>query len=88
MPEKWKLSVCLFVYAFHGTAAGIVHVLEGGIPLEGDGGGAGYAGLAGHAAGGAVAGEVFGKDGTIVILFFVLCFLSGKIGAKAALFLI
>ena len=42
----------LLVYAFDGTAAGVVQVAEGGIPFEGGSGAAGHAGLGGNAAGG------------------------------------
>ena len=40
-----KVLVGLLVYSFDGTAAGVVHVAEGGIPFEGDGGGTSDAGL-------------------------------------------
>jgi len=35
----------LLVYAFDSTATGVIKASEGGIPFEGDGGAAGYAGL-------------------------------------------
>ena len=50
------------MHTLDGTATGVVHVAEGGIPLEGDGCRAGYAGLGGYAAGGRVAGEVLSED--------------------------
>ena len=33
------MSVCRFMYPFHRPSAGVVHVLEGGIPSESFGGG-------------------------------------------------
>ena len=41
----------LLMDTLDGTTRGFVHPLEGGIPLEGDGGGTGHAGLAGNAEG-------------------------------------
>jgi len=54
-PFPWlfpRLSETLLVHALDGTARGIVHVTEGGIPFEGGSGAAGHAGLGGNAAGG------------------------------------
>ena len=31
-----RFSISLFMHALDGTSAGVVHVLEGGIPFEGD----------------------------------------------------
>ena len=55
-------SICLLMHALDGTATWVVHVLEGGIPFEGNGCGAGYAGLLVDTTGSGVAGEVLGKD--------------------------
>ena len=66
------------MHTLHGTSGRIVHVLEGLIPLEGDSGGASHAGLAGHATGGRVAGEVLGEDGAVIILLLVLRRVDGE----------
>ena len=66
------------MHTLDGTTAGVVHVAEGSIPLEGDGGGARHAGLAGNALGSGVAGEVLSKDRAIVVLFFVLWRVDGE----------
>ena len=36
----WLIS--LFMYALDGTSAGVIHILEGGVPFQCDGGGACY----------------------------------------------
>ena len=43
--RKLKILIGLLMYSFDGTAAGVVHVAEGGVPFEGDGGGTSDAGL-------------------------------------------
>ncbi len=65
-------SVCRFMYPFHRPSAGVVHVLEGGIPSESFGGGAGDARYARHAAGGTFTGKMLFEDGTVEVFFFVL----------------
>ena len=66
------MSVCRFMYPFHRPSAGVVHVLEGGIPSESFGGGAGNARYARHAAGGTFTGKMLFEDGTVEVFFFVL----------------
>ena len=66
------MSVCRFMYPFHRPSAGVVHVLEGGIPSESFGGGAGDARYARHAAGGTFTGKMLFEDGTVEVFFFVL----------------
>ncbi len=60
------------MYPLHRPAAGVVHVLEGSVPGESFGGGAGDAGNARYAARGAFAGEVLFEDGAVEVFFFVL----------------
>ena len=57
--------------AFDGAAGGVVLPTEGGVPLEGDRGRAGNAGLLVHTARGGVAGEMLGKDAAVEILLLV-----------------
>ena len=64
--------------AFDSTTRGVVHILEGSIPLEGDGSGAGNAGLTGHTLGSRVTGEVLGENGTVIILLLVLRRIDGE----------
>ena len=59
------------MHAFHSSAAGVIHVLEGSIPFESDSCGAGDRGLLVNASGCGVAREVFGKDAAVVILLLV-----------------
>ena len=66
------MSVCRFMYPFHRPSAGVVHVLEGDIPSESFGGGAGDARYARHAAGGTFTGKMLFEDGTVEVFFFVL----------------
>lgn len=66
------MSVCRFMYPFHRSSAGVVHVLEGGIPSESFGGGAGNARYARHAAGGTFTGKKLFEDGAVEVFFFVL----------------
>ena len=59
------------MYPFHRPSAGVVHVLEGGIPSESFGGGAGDARYARHAAGGTFTWKMLFEDGTVEVFFFV-----------------
>ena len=66
------------MHTLDGATRGVVHSPKGGIPFQGDGGTAGYAGLAGYALGSAVAGEVLGEDGPVEILLFVFRGIDGE----------
>ena len=66
------------MYSFYGTSAGIVQVLECGVPCQCLGCRTGYAGDTGHAAGGAFTGEVLFEDAAVVILFFIHRGVDGK----------
>ena len=66
------------MYAFDGTATGVVHAFEGGIPFEGDGGAAGDGSLGGNALGGRVAGEMLGEDAAVIVFLFVLRRVDGE----------
>lgn len=66
------------MHAFYGTARGVVHIAEGGIPLKSNGDGTGYAGFGGYAAGGWVAGKMLGEDATVVVLLLVLGQVDGE----------
>ena len=66
------------MYAFDGSAAGVVHVLECRIPFESDGSGAGHACLLVDAAGSRVAGEMLGEDAAIVVLLLVEWRIDGE----------
>ena len=76
------------MHTFDSTSTGVIHAFEGGIPFEGDGGAAGYTGLAGNATGCGVAGEVLSEDGAIVVLLFVLRRVDGEaLGSMSHLFI-
>ena len=77
-PFLCLISIGVFVDVLDRTAAGVVHVAEGFVPFEGDGGGTGHAGLAGDAEGGAVAGEMLGKDAAVVVFLLVLGRMDGE----------
>ena len=64
--------------AFDGAAGGVIHVAEGSIPFKGNGCATGYAGFAGHTLGSTVAGEMLGKNATIVVLLLVLWRIDGE----------
>ena len=75
------------MYAFDGTATGVVHAFEGGIPFEGDGGAAGHGGFGGYTHGGRIAGEMLGEDAAIIVFLFVLWRVDGKtLGSMGHLF--
>ena len=66
------------MYAFDGTATGVVHAFEGGIPFEGDGGTAGDGGFGWYALGCRVAGEMLGEDAAVIVFLFVLWWVDGE----------
>ena len=64
--------VGLFVDAGYGASAGVVDLGKRCVPGQGFGRAAGYARYTRDRLGGAVAWEMLGEDGTIVILLLVL----------------
>ena len=66
------------MHPFDRPSAGLVHVLECSIPLQGNSGGTGHRGLTGHASGCRVAREMFGKDAAVIVLFFVSWRIDGE----------
>ncbi len=71
-------SIGTFVYAFDGTATGVVHASEGGIPFEGDGGTAGHGGFRRDGAGGRVRRKMLGEDAAVIVFLFVLWRVDGE----------
>ena len=68
-------------------SAGLIHVLECSVPLQGDSGGTGHRGLTGHASGCRVAGEMLGKNAAVIVLFFVSWWVDGEaLGSMGHLF--
>ena len=72
-PEKTRtrFSIGLDVDAFDGAAAGIVELLERGVPFKGDGAGAGYARNTWDAASGGLTWKMLFKYASVAILLFV-----------------
>ena len=80
-------SIGTFVHAFDGTAAGVVHAFEGGIPFECDGGTTGHGGFGGDTTSSRVAGEMLGEDAAVVVFLFVLRWVDGEtLGSISHLF--
>ena len=75
------------MYPFHSTAAGVVHVLEGGIPRKSFSGRAGNAGNARHTFRRTFTGEMFFEDASVIILFLVHRSIDGEtLGSMCHLF--
>ena len=68
-----SLRIRHFMDTLDGTATGVVHAFEGGIPFEGNGGATGHGGFGANTTGGRVAGEMLGEDAAIIVFLFVLC---------------